>query len=176
MEFLLVYPLGWHPWRYWWGVAFLNIYTRDINASLCALPILTCGIYGAGLCSAKIKSCVEWFFASVEDICVMLNCFGKNSTVSDIISALFWGFMPYGIYIIPLLIPCNRRLIHEVPMTLYSFYYFERLFLSLVGLTVCGCNRIIQIFGCRLIGGEELLIVWENLDWLLPAVVICIII
>ena len=86
---------------------------------------------------------------------------------------LFWGFMTYAIFSVPLMVLCTSRLIHVVPMIIYCLDYCELLFLSLVGLTVRSCNEILQICGCRLIGGEELLIVWSNLDWLFPDVVIC---
>ena len=42
-----------------------------------------------------------------------------------------------------------------------------------MGITVCGRNRILQICACRLIGGDEYLILWADLDWLLYALVIC---
>ena len=85
---------------------------------------------------------------------------------------LSWVFMPYVIYSVPLLVLCNRRLLHVVPMIFGSLSYYEWLLLSLVGITVCGCNQIIQICGFRLIGGKEYLIFWSNLYWFLPAVII----
>ena len=45
------------------------------------------------------------------------------------------------------------------PMMIYCLAYCELLLFSLVGLTVCSCSRIIQIYVCRLIGRDELLIV-----------------
>ena len=69
----------------------MDISARVLNASLCPCTILPIGLAGAGFCSAKIKSCVEGIVESVEEICGMLNCFGKNSTVSDIFSALVLG-------------------------------------------------------------------------------------
>ena len=80
-----------NPWRYCWGVAFLNFSARDINASLCEFPILPSGISIAGLCSVKIKSCAVWIVASVEEMFGMMNYLGRNSTVSDITSALDSG-------------------------------------------------------------------------------------
>ena len=74
-------------------LVFLNISTRDLNASLCAFPILTSDFPGDGLCGANIKSYETQTVASMEDICGMLNCFGKNSIVSDIISALVLGLL-----------------------------------------------------------------------------------
>ena len=47
------------------------------------------------------------------------------------------------------------------------------LILSLVGPSVCGCSRIIQIYTCNLIGREESLIDRVYLDLLLLPVVIC---
>ena len=98
---------------------------------------------------------------------------GKTLLYLIFFPLLFWVCMPYGICIVPLLVLFNRRLLHVVPMMIYCLAYFELILLSLVGLTVCGCNQIIQICGCWLIGGKKLLIFWANLDWLLPAVVIC---
>ena len=86
---------------------------------------------------------------------------------------LFLGCIPYGICSFPFLVLCIRRLLHVFPVMLYSLTYREWLFLSLVGLAVCSFNQIIQIYGCRLIGEEEFLIVWENVDLLLPAELIC---
>ena len=86
---------------------------------------------------------------------------------------LFLGCMLYVICSVPYLVLCTSRNLHVVPMMLYLLDYRELLFLYLVWLTVCSCNRIIQICGCRLIGGEELLIFWADLDWLLPHVETC---
>ena len=67
---------------------------------------------------------------------------------------------------------CTSLILHVVPMMLYRLAYCELLFLSLVGLTMCGCNQILQVCARRLIGGGKFLIVWAILDWLFPAVVI----
>ena len=48
----------------------------------------------------------------------------------------------------------NSRLLRVVPIILYRLAYCGLLFSSLVGITVCGCNIILQICGCRLIDGE----------------------
>ena len=81
--------------------------------------------------------------------------------------------MPYGICTVIFLALCINGLLHLVPMMLGHLDYCEWLFLYLVGLTVCGFNKILQICGCRMKGGKELLIVWANLDWIFPAVIIC---
>ena len=73
------------------GFAFLNISARVLNASVCTFPILNSGLAGAGFCIEQIKPCAALNVASVEDICGMLNCFGENSTVSHILSALVLG-------------------------------------------------------------------------------------
>ena len=53
-------PPDCHPRRYCWGgVAFMNIFDRDKNASLCAFPSLSGGIYGAGFYISWIKSCAS---------------------------------------------------------------------------------------------------------------------
>ena len=73
------------------GVDYMNISARDINDSLWKFPSLTSALAGSGLCSAQIKYCAEWIDASVEEILGMLNCLGKNYTVSDINSAIVLG-------------------------------------------------------------------------------------
>ena len=102
--------------------------------------------------------------------------FGKTLLCLIFFLILFWGCIHYKFCSVTLLILCNIRLIHAVSMMLYCFDFCELLFLSLVGIMVCGCNQILQICGCRLFGGGEFLIFWGNLDWLLPAVVIFLII
>ena len=42
-----------------------------------------------------------------------------------------------------------------------------------MGLTVCGCRQIIQIYVCKMMGGDEVLIYGVDLDLLLLDVVIC---
>ena len=72
-------------------LVFLNISTRDLNASLCAFPIFTSDFPGDGLCGANIKSYETQTVASMEDICGMLDFFGKNSAVFYILVALALG-------------------------------------------------------------------------------------
>ena len=84
-----------------------------------------------------------------------------------------WGFITYGICGVPLLVLCIKRLLHVVSMILGRLDYCGLLFLSLVGLMVCGCNQILHICVYRLIGGDEFMIIWAYLYWLLPYVVIC---
>ena len=79
---------------------------------------------------------------------------GVNILCLVFISILVWGFMPYGIYSVPLLVLCTSHIIHVVPMMLYFLAYCELLFFSLMGITVYSCNQILQICGCRLIGEE----------------------
>ena len=73
------------------GIAFLDISIRDINKSLCEFPCVTIGISGAELCSKKIISCATLIVVFVEEICGMLNCFGKNYTFSEISSTHVFG-------------------------------------------------------------------------------------
>ena len=87
---------------------------------------------------------------------------------------LYWIYMHYCICNVLLLVLCTIYLLHVVPMIHGCLDYYKWLFLSQVGLTVCGWNKIIQIVGCRLIGGEEFFIFWENLDWLLSFVIVCL--
>ena len=86
---------------------------------------------------------------------------------------LFLGCMPYGIFSVTWMVLCNNRLLHVVPMILYILAYCDLIFLSLVGLTLCGCNQILQICACGLIGGDKFLILCVYLYRLLPASVIC---
>ena len=98
---------------------------------------------------------------------------GKTLMCLILFPLLFWVCIPYVIFSVPLMVLCTSRFLHVVPMMLYHLDYCELLLLSLVGLTVSGFYQILQIFWWRLIGGEELLIVWANLDWLLPDVIVC---
>ena len=49
-------------------VSFTNIWSRNLNASLCEFPSVTSGISGDGFCIIVIKSCVEQIVAYVEGI------------------------------------------------------------------------------------------------------------
>ena len=66
------------------------------------------------------------------------------------------GCMSYDICSVFFLVLCTIRLIHVVPMMLYQLDYCELLSLFLAGITVCSCNRILQICVYKLIGGDEL--------------------
>ena len=85
---------------------------------------------------------------------------------------LFWVCMPNVICSFPWLVQCTIRILRVVPMMLYHLAYFGLILFSLVGLEACGCSQIIQICACRLIGGDEFLIAWADLYWLLTAVLI----
>ena len=71
------------------------------------------------------------------------------------------------------MVRCTSRVLHVVPIMSSLFYYCGLLLLSLVELAVCGCSQIIQIYVCKLIGGDEVLIYQVDSDLLLLAVVIC---
>ena len=58
-------------------------------------------------------------------------------------------------------------------MMFFSFSYYGLLLLSLVGIELCGCSQILQIYVCKLIVGDEFLIDGVDSDLLLLAVVIC---
>ena len=75
-----------------------------------------------------------------------------------------------GICSDPLLVLCTKQVLHVVPIMFYIFSYFGLLFLTLVGLAVRGCSQSPQIYVCKLIGGDELLIDRLDSDLLLPAV------
>ena len=60
-----------------------------------------------------------------------------------------------------------------VPMMFYLLDYCGLLLLYIVGLVVCGCSIIFQIYVCKLIGGDAFLIFRVELDLLLFTVVIC---
>ena len=128
---------------------------------------------GSVFWSAWIKFCAEWIVTSVEDIFGMLNFGGGGYCVWDFFHLLFWGCMPYVICSVSWMVQWTIWLLHVVSMMLYSSEYWGVLLLSLAGLGVCGCSWIIQICVCRLIGGDEFLITWADLDLLLSIVVIC---
>ena len=79
---------------------------------------------------------------------------GKTLLCLILLPLLFLGCMPYGICRVPFVILCTSLLLHVVPMMLYCLTYCELLLLSLVGLTVWGCNQIFQICVCGLIREE----------------------
>ena len=83
--------------------------------------------------------------------------------MSDIHSAFASGYMRYVIFSFPLLVLCTKRLPHVVPMMLYRLDDCVLLSLLLVERRVCGCNQILQKYGCMLIGREGFLIVVANL-------------
>ena len=87
---------------------------------------------------------------------------GKNIPCLILVPLLFCGCITYGICSVTWLVLCTIRIIHVVKMMLYHLAYCELLFLLLLGLTVCGCNQSIQIYGCRLIGGDKLLNLWAD--------------
>ena len=103
----------------------------------------------------------------------MLNCFGEILLCQILSTLLSWGCIPYGICRFQLLFWCTIRILHVVTMMHVRLAYYELILLSQVGLTVCSCNQTLQICDYRLICGEELFIVWEDLGWLVPAVIIC---
>ena len=74
------------------------------------------------------------------------------------IPLLFWVCMPYGICSVPYLVQCNSRLLHMVPMMFYLLDYFGLLLFSMVGISVCSCSQILQIYACTMVGGDELFI------------------
>ena len=84
----------------------------------------------------------------------MLNCFGKTLLCLIFFPLFFWGCMPYGICSVIFLVLRNSGILRLVSMMLYNLAYCVLLFLSLVGINCFGCNRMIQICGCKVIGGE----------------------
>ena len=82
------------------------------------------------------------------------NVLGKTLLCLILLTLLFWGCITYGICSVPFMVLCNRYLLHVATMMLYCLSYCELTSLYLVGITVFVCNQIIQICGCRLIGGE----------------------
>ena len=103
-----------------------------------------------------------WIVAGTILLCLMF------------ISLFFFRCTPYGICSVPFMVLCTSRLLNVVPMMIYRLDNCVLLSLLLVRWRVCDYNRILQKYGCRLIGGEEFLVVLERFDWLLLAVVICI--
>ena len=116
---------------------------------------MNCCICGGHLCN------VELFLGELYCVWYYFRC-------------CFGGCMNYGIFSVTLLLLCHSHILHLVPMILYHLDYCLLLFLFLVGIMVCSCNRILQICECRLICREEFYIFWEDLDWFLPDVVICL--
>ena len=67
---------------------------------------------------------------------------------------LSWVCMYYGICSVPFLVRCTSFLLRVAPMMRVRLAYYELLIVYQVGLTVCGCNQILQICKYRLIGEE----------------------
>ena len=78
--------------------------------------------------------------------------------MSDIHYDHFFGCMPCGIFIFPWMVRCTIRFIDVVTIMFYLLDYFGLLLLSVVGIAVCICNQILQMYVCNLICGDELLI------------------
>ena len=89
---------------------------------------------------------------------------------------LSWGCIICDTCSVPLMFLCTIRLLHASPTMRGNLVYYELLFLSQVGLRVCGWNQIIQRCEYRLICGKGLLIYFSGLDWFLSAVIICTIV
>ena len=145
LDEFFIWVLSWFTrWRFTWyahltgtlggiagEVAFMNIPSRDINASLCAFTSVSSGLAGSGLCSTLIKSYAVWTVASAEDIVGMPNRFGKNLLCLIFILLLFWEHMPYRICSVTLMVLCTIRILHVVPIMIYFWpivndYYFYR--------------------------------------------------
>ena len=67
---------------------------------------------------------------------------------------------------------CTSRIFYVLPMMCGCLACYELLLVSQVGITVCGWNKILRIYGYRRIGGEALLIVFSYLGWLLPVLIV----
>ena len=100
-------------------VSFPNISARDINSFLCDFTSVPSGMAGYILCSAWNKYCTAWIVASVEEIFGMLISLGETLLCLRFVLLLFWGCMPYGIYIFPWMVQYTRRFLHVVPMIIY---------------------------------------------------------
>ena len=93
--------------------------------------------------------------------------------MSEIHSTLFFVCITYGICGAPWMFLCTSWVIHVVPMVFCLLAYCGLLTLSLVGILVCSCSQILQIFMCKLIGGNQLLVSVVDSDLSLLEVVIC---
>ena len=81
--------------------------------------------------------------------------------------------MAFVICSVPYLVRCTSRFLHIVPMMFYILDYCVLLIMSLVGLVVCSCSQILQIYVCKMIVGYEFLIVGVDSELLLISVVTC---
>ena len=81
--------------------------------------------------------------------------------------------MPYGICSATWMVQFTSRVLHVVPLIFYLLAYFGLLLSPLVEISVCSCSQIIQIYVCKMIGRDELLIARVNLDLFLLGVLIC---
>ena len=111
--------------------------------------------------------------ASVDEIFGVIHLLGGSLLCLRSVPLLFWVCMPYVIFSDPWLVRCTIRILRVVPMMSYILAYCVLLILSLVGIEVCCCSQILQIFVCKLIGGDEFLNLGVYSDLFLLAVVIC---
>ena len=89
------------------------------------------------------------------------------------VTILFCGYMPYGIFSDLWLLLCTIRVIHVVPILFNLLAYCGLLLFYLVRIELGGCSQILQIYVCKLIGGDELLISGFYSYLFFIAVVIC---
>ena len=102
-----------------------------------------------------------WFFLGETLLCLRF------------VPLLFLDYMPCGICSVPCLVRCTSQIIYVFPFMLYLLDYCELLLLSLVGPAVCSCRQIIQIYMCKLIGGDEFFITGVYFYELFLALAIC---
>ena len=90
----------WSYSGYYFSIITLGVSAKEVdkkkllgisNSYLCEFSSLTSGMEGAGFCSSRIKSCTALMTESVDENFGMINLLGKNSTVSEICSALVLG-------------------------------------------------------------------------------------
>ena len=112
--------------------------------------------------------------SSVDEMFGNLKFLGKTLLCLKYVPLLFWGCMPYIICSAPFMVQYTMRIIHVVPMMLYPLAYCGLLFFSLVGLVVCSCSQILQIYVCKMIVGYEFLIVGVDSELLSISVVTCL--
>ena len=112
--------------------------------------------------------------ASVYDIFGMIKFLGHNSTVYDIHSDLVLGIYALWNISASWLVLCTVRVLHVVPMILYHWTYCELLLLFLVDLPVCGCNKTIYRYVCKLIGVYRVLIYRVHLGLVLLVESLCL--
>ena len=144
-DFLLC-PPDWHPQRYCWGGGGVPFWIFALEISM--PPCLYFLVWLVGFW------CWYEFLHLCRTFVVCWVVLGETLMCMIFFPLLFLGCMSYCICSVLYLVLCTIHILHVVNIMLNILDYCELLFLSLVLITVCSCNQILEICEFRLIGRE----------------------